>query len=110
TSRTVTSTQSDLYSAVVAGLCALKGPLHGGAADDALRLFQEIGRVEAVPGFAEAALASKRKVAGLGHRVYRTGDPRARPLEQQANNRLIRPRANYVGPVGIAFVPLQERV
>ena len=166
--RVTAATLSDLCSAVVAAIGALKGPLHGGANADVMRLLIEIGedatsdRVEQV---IRAKLARKEKIPGFGHRVYRTEDPRATHLrqmsrdlgargghpgwfavsqrieaqlnanvdfysastyhalgipidlytpifavsrmsgwtahilEQYANNRLIRPRADYVGPV-----------
>jgi citrate synthase len=79
--RTVVGTLSDFYSAVVAGVAALKGPLHGGAVDDAMRLFREIGSVDQVGPYLDAALAERRKIPGFGHRVYRTRDPRAYHLE-----------------------------
>ncbi len=84
TTRVVTGTQSDLYSAVVAGIGALKGPLHGGAVDEAMKLFQTIGTVGQVRPSIDAALARKDKIPGFGHRVYRTRDPRATHLEKMA--------------------------
>lgn len=183
--RVAASTLSDLYSAVVAAIGTLKGPRHGGANADVMRLFLEIGP-EAGPERAEAVvrakLARKEKIPGFGHRVYKTEDPRAthlrrlarelgersgegawfalaervaqvvgaekslapnvdfysglvyralgisvdlftpifavsrvagwaaHVLEQYANNRLIRPRAEYTGPAyPQRFVPLSER-
>jgi citrate synthase len=79
--RSVVGTLSDYYSAVVAGIAALKGPLHGGAVDDAMRLFREIGSVDNVGPYLDRALAERRKIPGFGHRVYRTRDPRAYHLE-----------------------------
>lgn len=79
--RTVAGTLSDFYSAVVGGVAALKGPLHGGAVDDAMKLFREIGSVDNVGPYLDKALAEKRKIPGFGHRVYRTRDPRAFHLE-----------------------------
>lgn len=179
--RVVAATMSDMYSAVTAALGALKGPLHGGANEQAVRMFDEIGSPERADSWVKEALASKRKVAGFGHRVYRTYDPRAlilkeyarstselsgdmrryetacaveaamlahskvypnvdlwsgicysamgipmelftpifavsrvvgwtaHILEQWSNNRLIRPRAGYVGPVDLAYVPINRR-
>ena len=75
--RTTVGTLSDYYSAMVSGIGAVKGPLHGGAVDDAMAVFSEIGEPGGVVPFVEAALAAKRKVPGFGHRVYRTRDPRA---------------------------------
>jgi citrate synthase len=82
--RVAVSTLSDLYSSILAGMAALKGPLHGGAVDEAMRLFMEIGSVEAAQPYVDAALAEKRKISGFGHRVYRTADPRAIHLKRMA--------------------------
>jgi citrate synthase len=176
--RTVVGTLSDYFSAVVAGIAALKGPLHGGAVDEAMTLFREIGSVDRIGPYLDQALAERRKIPGFGHRVYRTRDPRAYHLEaivkrlaetrgepvwyeiatrveqemiarkrinanvdyyaalalyylgfplnmftsvvastriagwtahiaeQYENNRLIRPRAQYTGPSGLAYRPI----
>ncbi|MGH9163145.1 MAG: citrate/2-methylcitrate synthase [Vicinamibacteraceae bacterium] len=184
--RVAAATLTDLHSSIVAGIGALKGPLHGGANADVMRLLLEIGedasdeRVETV---IRGKLARTEKIPGFGHRVYRTEDPRAthlrrmsrelgeraghhrwfeisqqiealvraeKPniypnvdfysastyytlgipidlftpifavsrvsgwtahvLEQYANNRLIRPRADYIGPAyPQTFVPLDQR-
>jgi citrate synthase len=181
TTRVITSTQSDMHSAVAGGVGALKGPLHGGAGEAVMRTLMEIGEVAAVDAFAERALATKRRLMGFGHRVYRAGDPRAAILrgmaeaacresgqarwyemavrlherinkakglipnvdfysaplfyslgipvdlftpviaagriagwtanivEQHDDNRLIRPRADYVGPSRRAWVPIDRR-
>jgi citrate synthase len=183
--RVVAATMSDLHSAIVAAIGALKGPLHGGANADVMRMLLEIG-ADQPPEKAEevvrAKLARKEKIPGFGHRVYRTEDPRAthlrqmsrdlgqragqpiwyemsqriealvktekdlnpnvdfysastyyaldipielftpifavsrmsgwtaHVLEQHANNRLIRPRAEYVGPeYPQRFTPVEER-
>ncbi len=76
TARVVTSTLSDLYSAVVAAICALKGPLHGGANEAVMRMLNEIGIPDNVKPWLDEALAGQRKVMGFGHRVYKNGDPR----------------------------------
>jgi 2-methylcitrate synthase/citrate synthase II len=76
TARVVTSTLSDLYSAVVAGIGALKGPLHGGANEAVMHVFEEIGTADAAEAWLEDALANKRKIMGFGHRVYKNGDSR----------------------------------
>jgi citrate synthase len=181
TTRVITSTQSDMHSAVAGGVGALKGPLHGGAGEAVMRTLLEIGEVANVDAFADRALADKRRLMGFGHRVYRAGDPRAAILktlaeeacrqsgqfewfemavrlharinaakglipnvdfysaplfyslgipvdlftpviaigrvagwtanvmEQQADNRLIRPRGEYVGPARRDFVPRERR-
>ncbi len=182
TSRVVTSTLSDIYSAVTAAIGALKGPLHGGAGLAVMETLEEIGELAAVEPFVERALAQKRRFMGFGHRVYeKMGDPRAgvlvelaeevcrrrgaekwfemaraldravrgrkgvipnvdfysaplwrglgipmelfvpviaisrvagwtaNILEQQADNRLIRPRARYTGAAGRPFRTLRSR-
>lgn len=184
--RVAAATLTDLHSSIVAGIGALKGPLHGGANADVMRLLLEIGEDasdERVEGVIRGKLARKEKIPGFGHRVYRTEDPRAthlrrmsrelgertghprwfeisqkiealvraeKPniypnvdfysastyytlgipidlftpifavsrvsgwtahvLEQYANNRLIRPRADYTGPAfPQTFVPVDQR-
>jgi 2-methylcitrate synthase len=76
TARVVTSTLSDLYSAVVAGIGALKGPLHGGANEAVMHIFDEIGSADAAEAWLEDALTNKMKIMGFGHRVYKNGDSR----------------------------------
>jgi citrate synthase len=74
--RVVVGTNSDLHSAIVAGIGALKGPAHGGAADDSIALIKEIGNVENVKPWVDKAFAERRLIPGFGHRVYKTGDAR----------------------------------
>jgi 2-methylcitrate synthase len=183
--RVAAATLTDIYSAIVAAIGTLKGPLHGGANADVMRLLLEIGETASsnrVEDMIRGKLARKEKIPGFGHRVYRTEDPRAthlrqmshdlgqragntawfdmsqriealvksekklnpnvdfysastyyslgipidlytpifavsrisgwtaHVLEQYANNRLIRPRADYVGPdYPQRFVPLERR-
>jgi citrate synthase len=183
--RVAAATLADIYSAVVGAIGALKGPLHGGANADVMRMLLELGQDaggERVDAFVRAKLARKEKIPGFGHRVYRTEDPRAthlrrmsqelgartgntgwfdisqrierlvkaekglypnvdfysasvyhalgvpidlytpifavsrmsgwtaHVLEQYADNRLIRPRADYVGPAyPQPFVPMDRR-
>jgi citrate synthase/2-methylcitrate synthase len=76
TARVVTSTLADLYSAVTAAIGALKGPLHGGANEAVMHIFDEIGSPDAVDAWLDRALAEKRKIMGFGHRVYKNGDSR----------------------------------
>ena len=181
TARTIASTLSDMHSAVSGALGALKGALHGGAGEAVMRTLQEIGNPERAEAFTRQALAEKRRLMGFGHRVYRSGDPRARilrelaekacrqsgegiwfetavrlheavnrekglipnvdfysaplfyalgipvdlfvpviaiariagwsahVLEQHADNRLIRPRAEYTGATRAAYVPIGQR-
>jgi citrate synthase len=179
--RVTVATLSDMYSGVVSGIGALKGPLHGGANVGVIRMLLEIGDVDRAEGWIKNALAQKKRIMGFGHRVYHTEDPRATHLrqlseelgreagelkwfemsriiervvnaekglnanvdfysastyysmgiepdlytpifvasrvsgwtahilEQQANNRLIRPRAEYTGPREATYVPVDRR-
>ncbi|HZU13542.1 MAG TPA: citrate synthase [Chloroflexota bacterium] len=181
TARVAASTLSDMHSAVVAAICTLKGPLHGGANEAVMRTLEQIGEVQNVTGYVRQALERKERIMGFGHRVYKEGDPRAKwlkkmseqlaqakgdpkwfdmsnrmeeevtrekgllpnvdfysasvytylgiprdlftpifamsrasgwiahILEQYADNRLIRPRAEYVGPQARRYVPLDQR-
>ena len=185
-SRVVTATGSDMHSAIVAGIGALKGPSHGGANSEAMKMFVEIGAVEnVVPWFEKYIKSGQRRIMGIGHRVYKSNDPRAGILKRhskalaessgkrkwydiavkladtaraddyfiqrnlypnvdyysaimlytldldidmftplfvmsriagwsahvigQMGGRLIRPKANYVGPQDLKWVPLDER-
>jgi citrate synthase len=84
TTRVITSTQSDLHSAVAGGVGALKGPLHGGAGEAVMRTLMEIEAPARVGAFVDQALATRRRLMGFGHRVYRAGDPRAAILRGMA--------------------------
>jgi len=81
TARVVASTHAGLISAVLAGLCALKGPLHGGAPGPVLDMLDAIGAPENAQKWLEDEMAAKRRIMGMGHRVYRVRDPRAAVLE-----------------------------
>ncbi|NGP45025.1 citrate synthase [Bacillaceae bacterium SIJ1] len=181
TARVCVATLSDMYSGITSAIGALKGPLHGGANERVMRMLSEIGTVDNAEPYIQKALDNKEKIMGFGHRVYRTGDPRAKHLkkmsseltkvtgetkwydmsvtiedivtgqknlppnvdfysasvyhslgidhdlftpifavsrvsgwiahilEQYENNRLIRPRAEYVGKVKETFVPMADR-
>jgi 2-methylcitrate synthase/citrate synthase II len=88
TARVITSTLADLYSAVVGAIGALKGPLHGGANEAVMHVFEEIGTAGGVELWLDAALAEKRKIMGFGHRVYKNGDSRV-PTMKAALDTLI---------------------
>ena len=94
TARVITSTLSDLYSAVVGAIGALKGPLHGGANEAVLHIFDEIGEASNVVPWLDEALAEKRKIMGFGHRVYKSGDSRV-PTMKAALDTLV---AHYDKP------------
>ncbi|MBZ6231965.1 bifunctional 2-methylcitrate synthase/citrate synthase [Streptomyces olivaceus] len=88
TARVVTSTLSDLYSAVTAAIGALKGPLHGGANEAVMHMLLEIGDPQRAEAWLDEALVTKRKIMGFGHRVYKHGDSRV-PIMQDALDRLV---------------------
>ena len=84
-SRVITATGSDMHSAVVGGIGALKGPAHGGANSEAMKMFLEIGDVDnVVPWFERYVKSGERRIMGIGHRVYKANDPRAGILKQHA--------------------------
>jgi citrate synthase len=76
------STLADIYSAITAGISVLKGPLHGGADEAALRMMREIGDPENTESYIESALEGKKKIMGFGHRVYKAYDPRAKIIKK----------------------------
>src|SRR5438105_55343 len=84
TARVVTSTASDLHSAIVAAIGALKGKLHGGANEKVMDMLVAAGGPEQAEAWIRGALARKEKVMGFGHRVYKTGDVRAGILKEYA--------------------------
>jgi len=79
--RVVASTRAGLTSAVLAGISALKGPLHGGAPGPVIEMLDGIGRPENARAWIEAALARGERLMGFGHRIYRVRDPRADALK-----------------------------
>lgn len=84
TARVVCSTESDLHSAVAAAIGALKGRLHGGANEKVMDMLLATGGPDKAEAWIRAALARKEKVMGFGHRIYKTGDVRARILREYA--------------------------
>ncbi len=77
TARVVTSTLSDMYSAMTAAIGSLRGPLHGGANEEVMEMLGEIPSIDAVEPYIMGKLAKKERIMGFGHRVYKTIDPRA---------------------------------
>ncbi len=82
--RVTIATLTDIYSAVTAAIGTLKGPLHGGANEGVIHMLQEMGSEDNVIPWLEEALAQKRKIMGIGHRVYKVLDPRAPHLRDMA--------------------------
>jgi citrate synthase len=179
--RITASTLSNLHSAITSAVGTLKGPLHGGANEQVMRMLLEIGELDAVEQYMQGMFGAKKKIMGFGHRVYKADDPRAAwlrklsqeaaestgkthwfemsekirkmvqenrslpinvdfysaslyyvagipidiftPLfaisrvagwtahvyEQYSNNRLIRPESEYIGPMDVPYVPIEER-
>jgi 2-methylcitrate synthase len=83
TARVIGSTLSDMTSAVVGAIGALKGPLHGGANEKAMEMLRRFRSADEASAWIRDALARKEKVMGFGHRVYKHGDHRARILERE---------------------------
>jgi citrate synthase len=181
TARIVASTLADMFSAITGAIGTLKGPLHGGANEEAMKMFEEVGKPENAEAYVRDRLERHEKIFGFGHAVYKTYDPRARILkrlsaesseragqaklhqiaeaieettfeqrelypnvdfyaavvyhilgiptdlmtpvfaaarmagwtahvrEQYADNRVIRPGSNYVGPIAQTWVPIEQR-
>lgn len=92
--RVTTSSLSDMHSAIVSALGALKGPLHGGANEQVMLMLKKIGTIEKAQQFVKDALNAKEKVMGIGHRVYKNGDPRAailRKISEQLTKKIGEP-------------------
>ena len=83
--RVTTSSLSDMHSAITSAIGTLKGPLHGGANEQVMKMLLRIGTIEKAKIFIEDALNAKEKVMGIGHRVYKNGDPRARILRKMSD-------------------------
>jgi len=87
--RVAAATLTDIYSAVVAAIGTLKGPLHGGANAEVMKMLLELGETataERIDGVIRGKLARKEKISGFGHRVYKTEDPRATHLRQMSRD------------------------
>ena len=84
TARVCVATLSDVYSGITAAIGALKGPLHGGANERVMHMLSEIGEEENAIPYIKEKLDNKEKIMGMGHRVYRNGDPRAKHLKRMS--------------------------
>lgn len=93
--RHIGSSLVDPYSAIAGASAALYGPLHGGANEAVLRMLEEIGSADKVPGFLEEVKQRKRKLFGFGHRVYKNYDPRAKIIRNIAYE----VKEVYLGPL-----------
>ena len=84
--RVTAATWAGMYAAVVSGIGTLSGHSHGGAVQEAMTQFQEIGNLDNVEPWLEGCLESKKRIMGIGHRVYKTIDPRAPHLRARVEN------------------------
>ena len=84
--RVTVATLTDIHSAIASAVGTLKGPLHGGANQDVMRMLIDIGETERAETYIKEALARKQKISGFGHRVYRTEDPRATHLRRMSRD------------------------
>ena len=82
--RVTIATLSDMYSAITTAIGTLKGPLHGGANEGVIKMLQEIGSLDKVDAYVAECLEQKKRIMGIGHRVYKTLDPRAPHLKKMA--------------------------
>jgi citrate synthase len=84
TARIIASTLADMHSAITGAIAALKGPLHGGANEESMKMLEEVGSPERAEAYIKDRLERKQKIMGFGHAVYKTMDPRARILKRMA--------------------------
>ena len=82
--RVTVATLSDIYSGMTSAIGTLKGPLHGGANEGVIHMLEKIGSLDKVDAYIEDCLAKKKKIMGIGHRVYKVLDPRAPHLKKMA--------------------------
>jgi citrate synthase len=82
--RVTVATLTDMYSAITSAIGTLKGPLHGGANEGVIHMLEEIGSEDRVDAYIAEQLAQKKKIMGIGHRVYKVLDPRAPHLREMA--------------------------
>ncbi len=82
--RVAASTKADIHCAVTAGIAVLKGPSHGGAAEGVMQMALEIGSIDNARDYVKSRLKNRQVIVGFGHRVYRTEDPRAKHLKEDA--------------------------
>jgi citrate synthase len=84
TARIIASTLADMHSAITGAIAALKGPLHGGANEESMKMLEEVGSPDRAEAYIKDRLERKQKIMGFGHAVYKTMDPRARILKRMA--------------------------
>lgn len=84
TARVCVATESDIYSGITSAIGALKGPLHGGANEQVMNMLKEVGSLDQVDAYIQKKIDNKEKIMGIGHRVYKEGDPRAKYLKHMS--------------------------
>ena len=84
--RVTASTMADMYAAITTGMATLKGPLHGGANEETMKMLREIGTADRAESWVKERLARKEKIMGFGHRVYKTGDSRVPMMRELARD------------------------
>ena len=82
TTRIVTGTNADFYGSITAGIAALSGPSHGGAAEGVMELARDVGNADNAANHVKKLLSNRERVMGFGHRVYKSADPRAKHLKE----------------------------
>ena len=97
TARIVASTLADMFSAITAAIAALKGPLHGGANEESMKMLEEIGSPDRAEAYVRDKLERHQKVMGFGHAVYKTMDPRAVVLKRLSKETRRAPRRHVAG-------------
>lgn len=97
--RVTTATGSDFYSAICSAIGTLRGPLHGGANEEALKLIQQFNSVDAAEKGVRAMLAEKKLIMGFGHRVYKDGDPRSDIIKMESKKLAEKINDHVVYPV-----------
>ena len=97
TARIIASTLSDMFSAITGAIGALKGPLHGGANEEAMKMAEEIGEPANAEAYVRDRLERHEKIMGFGHAVYRTMDPRATVLKEPGPGGRRAPRRRAMG-------------
>lgn len=109
--RVTVATLSDIYSGIVSAIGTLSGCLHGGANEAVMSMLEEIENVDNVKEYMYQALLEKRKIMGFGHRVYKSGDPRAKHLKEMAEKltHLTKQRKFYDISIRIEQIVVQEK-
>jgi citrate synthase len=108
--RVTISTLSDFYSAITAAIGTLKGPLHGGANEEAMKSFEEVGKPENAEAYVRDRLERHEKIFGFGHAVYKTYDPRATVLKRLSQEACDRAGKAQLHEIAEAIAPAPSRM